>query len=178
MTPLQAAGGAAALRSAVGGKPSPRSAATSIARRKLEAQGRENLFKAGGGQAAISKGPTRNVRGGGTAPSLTRSDIEKRGASAATLKQSYEYDAYDVVLEYLLNNGHVDTVEEAHYVMMEMDAETIGNIVENRSMSYSGGKPGASGDGSRPPGIRGGKTYQMPGFDDIPTPKKPKVKGA
>ena len=48
------------------------------------------------------------------------------------LKASYEYDVYDLVLEYLLDNGHVDTVEEANYVMMEMDAETIGNIVEAR----------------------------------------------
>ena len=48
------------------------------------------------------------------------------------LKASYEYDVYDLVLEYLLDNGHVDTVEEANYVMMEMDAETIGNIVEVR----------------------------------------------
>ena len=46
------------------------------------------------------------------------------------LKASYEYDAYDLVLEYLLSQGHTDTVEEAHYVMMEMDAETIGTIVE------------------------------------------------
>ena len=43
---------------------------------------------------------------------------------------SYEYDAYDLVLEYLLSQGHTDTVEEAHYVMMEMDAETIGTIIE------------------------------------------------
>ena len=46
---------------------------------------------------------------------------------------SYEYDAYDLVLEYLLSQGHTDTVEEAHYVMMEMDAETIGSIVEAAS---------------------------------------------
>ena len=47
------------------------------------------------------------------------------------LKASYEYeDAYDLVLEYLLDNGHVDTVEEAHYVMMELDAEVIQEIVE------------------------------------------------
>jgi hypothetical protein len=43
-------------------------------------------------------------------------------------------------------------------------------------MAYSGGKPGASGDGSKPKGITGGKTYQMPGFDDDST-KKPKLKG-
>ena len=46
------------------------------------------------------------------------------------LKASYEYDAYDLVLEYLLSQGHVETVEEANYVMMEMDAEMIGTIVE------------------------------------------------
>jgi len=44
---------------------------------------------------------------------------------------SYQYeDAYDLVLEYLLDNGHVDTVDEAHYVMMELDAEVIQDIVE------------------------------------------------
>ena len=46
------------------------------------------------------------------------------------ISSSYEYDAYDLVLEYLLSQGHADTLEEAHYVMMEMDAETIGSIVE------------------------------------------------
>jgi hypothetical protein len=34
------------------------------------------------------------------------------------------------VLEYLLSQGHVETVEEANYVMLVMDAETIGTIVE------------------------------------------------
>jgi len=40
------------------------------------------------------------------------------------------YDAYDLVLEYLLSQGHTETIEEAHYVMMEMDEEMIGSIVE------------------------------------------------
>jgi hypothetical protein len=44
--------------------------------------------------------------------------------------QNESYDAYDLVLEYLFTSGHVDTVDEAHYVMMEMDSETIGNICE------------------------------------------------
>jgi hypothetical protein len=51
---------------------------------------------------------------------------------AQVLGNSYEYDAYDLVLEYLLSEGHADTVEEAHYVMIEMDAETIGSIIEER----------------------------------------------
>ena len=39
-------------------------------------------------------------------------------------------EAYDVVLDYLLSEGHAETVEEAHYVMMQMDAEYIQSIVE------------------------------------------------
>jgi hypothetical protein len=55
----------------------------------------------------------------------------RRGAAPMpTLKQSYEYDAYDLVLEYLLSQGHADTLEEANYVMLELDAEIIGDIVE------------------------------------------------
>ena len=42
-----------------------------------------------------------------------------------TLRQSYEYDAYDLVLEYLFDTGHVDTIEEANYVMMQMDENLL-----------------------------------------------------
>ena len=59
-------------------------------------------------------------------------EAEKAGkeAQARTVNASYEYDAYDLVLEYLLSQGHVETVEEANYVMLVMDAETIGSIDE------------------------------------------------
>ncbi len=40
-------------------------------------------------------------------------------------------EAYEVVLDYLLSEGHADTVEEAHYVMMQLDSEFIQNIIEN-----------------------------------------------
>jgi hypothetical protein len=46
------------------------------------------------------------------------------------LKNGMEYDAFDLVLEYLLSQGHTDTLEEALYVMMEMDPETIQSICE------------------------------------------------
>jgi hypothetical protein len=55
---------------------------------------------------------------------------DKNRAKPQAVNASYEYDAYDLVLEYLLSQGHVDTVEEANYVMLVMDAETIGSIVE------------------------------------------------
>ena len=42
-------------------------------------------------------------------------------------------------------------------------------MAENREMAYGGGKPGkGSGDGSKPAGIRGGKTYTMKGKDGKP----------
>ena len=47
------------------------------------------------------------------------------------LKQSYEYEPYDLVLEYLLSEGHADTVDEAHYVMMQMSSEHVKNIIED-----------------------------------------------
>ena len=48
---------------------------------------------------------------------------------AAGLRDHTEWDAYDKVLEYLFSTDQVDTIEEANYVMMEMDQETIGSIV-------------------------------------------------
>ncbi len=67
--------------------------------------------------------------------SSVEADIEKeqerlkKKTEKTTTKESY--DAYDVILEYLIDTEQVETLEEAHYVMLEMDAETIGSIVEN-----------------------------------------------
>ena len=48
---------------------------------------------------------------------------------AAGLRDHTEWDAYDMVLEYLYSTEQVDSLEEANYVMMEMDNQTIGEIV-------------------------------------------------
>jgi len=84
MTAFQAAGGQAKLDQLNRGR-SPRAGRATAA--QLERQGQENLFRAGGGNAAIAQGPTRNqnVRGGGTVkvPTLTRQDIINRGTVAA-----------------------------------------------------------------------------------------------
>lgn len=79
-----------------------------------------------------------------------------------TIKSSFEYDAFDLVIEYLLSNGHVDTVNEALYVMMEMDGEFIQSIVENVSNEPKL-KPGS--------GLGGGKPTYEKG-------KEPKATGA
>jgi hypothetical protein len=84
MTAFQAAGGQAKLDQLNKGR-SPRSGRVTAS--QIERQGQENLYKAGGGDAAIAKGPTRaqNTRGGGQiqVPTRTRQDVINRGTVAA-----------------------------------------------------------------------------------------------
>ena len=58
-------------------------------------------------------------------------------------------DVYDIVLDYLMSDGHADTLEEAHYVMSQMDADHIQSIVEN-VMAGPVMKPGGGLGGVRP----------------------------
>jgi len=44
-------------------------------------------------------------------------------------KEDFGFDAYDLILEYLLGTEQVETIEEANYVMTEMDDQTIHSIV-------------------------------------------------
>ncbi len=83
------------------------------------------------GVGVSKQSPTAAVTGGvnpragyGRLPQNTIKPVAKR-----TMKQ----EAYDVVLDYLLSEGHVDTVEEAHYVMLQMTSEHVQDIVEERT---------------------------------------------
>ena len=82
------------------------------------------------GQAATA----RNLAGPSAAPTATPdlnvSNPAKVPPKKPVIKASYEYQPYDLVLEYLLSEGHADTVDEAHYVMMQMSSEHVQNIVE------------------------------------------------
>ena len=46
------------------------------------------------------------------------------------LRDHTEWDAYDMVLENLFSTEQVASLEEANYVMMEMEQQTIGEIVK------------------------------------------------
>ena len=92
--------------------------------------------------------------------------------------ESYTPDAYDFVLEYLLSSEQAATIEEANYVMTEMDAETIQGIVEmqgqiNRADIIGGtlaAKNAASGKGKYTAGKGVTKDFKLdPAF------KLPKV---
>ena len=56
---------------------------------------------------------------------------------AAGLRDHTEWDAYDMVLEYLFSTEQVASLEEANYVMMEMDQTTIGEIVKEVKVALS-----------------------------------------
>jgi len=80
-----------------------------------------------------------------------RRKVAAEKAAAGTTKESY--DAYDIVLEYLISGGHVESISEAHYVMLEMDSQTIRNIVEEttteklaRRASEKADEPGAKSE--------------------------------
>jgi hypothetical protein len=80
--------------------------------------------------AATTKPVAPEVKATNTIAAKPSSAMSQDAIRKQRLNMEMEYDAYDLVLEYLLETGHAATVDEAHYVMMEMDAQHIKNIVE------------------------------------------------
>ena len=60
-------------------------------------------------------------------------------AKRAAGKMNEDVTPYDIVLEYLLSTEQAATIEEANYVMTEMDAETIQGIVEEQKKNFDEG---------------------------------------
>ena len=108
------------------------------------------------------KKPRLNI--GKRASGRDRNFIQGGGAGGM---ESVEHDAYDLVLEYLLSSEQVATIEEANYVMTEMDAETIQGIVEmqiNRADIIGGtkaAKNAAKGIGKYTPGKGVTKDFKL-----------------
>ena len=83
--------------------------------------------------------------------------------------QKEEFTPYDIVLEYLLSTEQVATIEEANYVMTEMDGKTINDIVEmqgqiNRADIIGGtkaAKNAAKGIGKYTPGKGVTKDFKL-----------------
>ena len=66
-------------------------------------------------------------------PKMSGADRAKQMAKERLAKKAAmeEYTPYDIVLEYLLSSEQAATIEEANYIMTEMDAETIQSIVSD-----------------------------------------------
>jgi hypothetical protein len=97
------------------------------------------------GTSATTNPMMKDMKAGLPAPSspsastaMTGFDLAKKGIDLSkkntqqkqTVSSSYEYDAYNLVLEYLFDYGHADTVEEAEYIMTELDESFIQSLVE------------------------------------------------
>ena len=74
---------------------------------------------------------------------MSKDDFIKKYPNSITaqkakgLRDHAEWDAYDMVLEYLFSTEQVTSLEEANYVMMEMDHQTIGEIVKEVKVSLN-----------------------------------------
>jgi len=48
-------------------------------------------------------------------------------------KKEVKTEAYDIVLDYLLSEGHADTLSEAHYIMLQMTPEHVQDVIQERA---------------------------------------------
>ena len=69
---------------------------------------------------------------------MSKDDFIKKYPKSITAQKSAglrdHYDAFDIVLGYLSESGQADSMDEALYIMMEMDAATIQGIVRDFEM--------------------------------------------
>ena len=99
-------------------------------------RGKVGFVKRGtpGAQRAENKEKARN-----RAKEMAKARIAAK--KKAEMSESVDLTPYDLVLDYLLSSEQVATIEEANYVMTEMDAETIQGIVEEQKKTLTE-KPG------------------------------------
>jgi hypothetical protein len=64
--------------------------------------------------------------------SMRKTDAHMSMAKVAAKKFDEEVEIYDVVLEYLMTEGHANTIAEAEYIMTELDSEMVNQILETR----------------------------------------------
>lgn len=101
--------------------------------------------------------------GGGTPVYPKGQEPKPTGAKLPTLQNAhYEpEDIYDLVMEYLLDNGHADTVSEAHYIMSQLDENAIENIFEETTTQKLARRASEKAD---EPGAKSQYKSEGPGF--------------
>ena len=78
---------------------------------------------------AIEFGKIDDAKNSAAAQKMEADKIKKARQAFRTGTKQESYEPYDIVLEYLLSTEQAATIEEANYVMTEMDAKTIQDIV-------------------------------------------------
>ena len=92
--------------------------------------------------SAVNRGDSAEMERlakGGRSYDIRDRPVDARGAFDPTKEKTrWKYgqvyavreDYYDIVANYLLEMGHADTLDEVNYIMLEMDGQTIADIVE------------------------------------------------
>ena len=93
----------------------------------------------------------------------------KKSKGVKKIDPNYEsYDAYDLVLNYIMESKQASTIEEANYIMVEMDQNTIYSIIKENTVNRAdiiGGTKAAKnaqqGIGKYKPGVGVTKDFQL-----------------
>lgn len=84
----------------------------------------------GGSSSSAGAGSVSSISGGSSYDVGGQTPSRGFGLSGIKLANSYEPDLYDVILEYLLDEGYADTQESALAIMANMSEEWIESICE------------------------------------------------
>ena len=110
----------------------------------LNKYSRSNTYTADDGKTQVNRSTVNTIAQFDMGPSIKKGD--KLGVISNNLRKKYDLkaanfkaEAYDVVLDYVLSEGHADNIEEAHYVMMQLDEETIKEFIKKAALIGTGG---------------------------------------
>ena len=111
----------------------------------LNKYSRSNTYTADDGKTQVNRSTVNTIAQFDMGPNIKKGD--KLGVISKNQRKKYDLqvanmnnkvEAYDLVLDYVLSEGHADNIEEAHYVMMQMDEETIQTITEIKKRLIGG----------------------------------------
>ena len=101
----------------------------------LNKYSRSSTYTADDGKTQVNRSTVNTIAKFDMGPNIKKGD--KLGVISGNMRKKYDMkassfkpEAYDLVLDYVLSEGHADSVEEAHYVMTQMDEETIKSILD------------------------------------------------
>ena len=101
----------------------------------LNKYSRSSTYTADDGKSQVNRSTVNTIAKFDMGPNIKKGD--KLVVISGNLRKKYDLkassfkpEAYDLVLDYVLTEGHADSVEEAHYVMMQMDEDTIRTIIK------------------------------------------------
>ena len=116
----------------------------------LNKYSRSSTYTADDGKTQVNRSTVNTIAKFDMGPNIKKGD--KLGVISGNMRKKYDMkassfkpEAYDLLLDYVLSEGHADTVEEAHYVMTQMDEETIKEFIGKAALIGTGAYLGYKG---------------------------------